>query len=277
MNEEIIVDSCCDIPYDLADRIGIVSVPFFIRFGEKQFCDDRDLDMAHFLPSMIEHNGRITTSTPTPDAYREAFLRPNAAYAVTISGNLSGSHNCAVLAEQMAREESHKQVHVFDSKSASAGQVLVTLTLRRMIDECRQSSDIIADMQAFIRDMKTYFVLENVTNLLKNGRLGLIKGLITTLLKIKPIMGSDGDGNIALFSKARSRSRVLEKMLSLIEDSGRPIEGQTMVITHCNNAPFAERLADAVRQRFCFKEILIYPTHGLSAVYADNQGVVMAF
>ena len=139
------------------------------------------------------------------------------------------------------------------------------------------NTQIIAMIERFIREMKTYFVLENVTNLLKNGRLSLVKGLITTLLHIKPIMGSDGDGNIALFSKVRGRSRVLEKMLNLIEESGKDTFGQTMVITHCNNESFANRLATAVKNRFQFGEILIYSTKGLSSVYADDQGVVMAF
>ena len=277
MNGEIVIDSSCDLPFELEDKLGIVSVPFIINFGEKQFMDDRKLDMPTFLDEMKRYEGKISTSMPTPESFKDAFMRSTAKFGITISGNLSGCFGNAMLGKTMAEEEGKSGIHIFDSKSATAGEVLIALKLRKLMDEGVHNTQIIAMIERFIREMKTYFVLENVTNLLKNGRLSLVKGLITTLLHIKPIMGSDGDGNIALFSKVRGRSRVLEKMLNLIEESGKDTFGQTMVITHCNNESFANRLATAVKNRFQFGEILIYSTKGLSSVYADDQGVVMAF
>jgi hypothetical protein len=50
-----------------------------------------------------------------------------------------------------------------------------------------------------------------------------------------------------------------------------------MVITHCNNTEMATMLADEIRQRYKFKEILVLATRGLSSVYANEKGIIIAF
>jgi fatty acid-binding protein DegV len=125
--------------------------------------------------------------------------------------------------------------------------------------------------------MKTYFVLDNIDNLLKNGRLNKIVGRIISVLHIKPVMGADKDGNIALFSHARGLNQIVDKLADTIEKSGKKTEGQSMVITHCNNPTLAQKLMTAIQNRYRFKEILIVPTRGISSVYANDKGIVMAF
>ena len=90
-------------------------------------------------------------------------------------------------------------IHVFDSKSASAGEIVIVLKLREYIEQGLKKIDIIAKMERFINEMKTYFAIENVDNLKKNGRLNKVVATIITKMHISPIMGADGDGNIALF------------------------------------------------------------------------------
>jgi fatty acid-binding protein DegV len=46
----------------------------------------------------------------------------------------------------------------------------------------------------------------------KNGRIGKVKGKLISVLGIMPIMGSDGDGSIALFSHARGEKQIVEKL-----------------------------------------------------------------
>ena len=97
----------------------------------------------------------------------------------------------------MAREEG-AEVHVFDSKSGSAGEVLLALKISDMIRSGFKKPAIIASIESFIRQMKTYFVLDSLDNLIKNGRIGKITGKIISALNIRPVMGAD-DGSIELF------------------------------------------------------------------------------
>ena len=204
--------------------------------------------------------GRVGSAAPSPGAYAEAF-GTNDAFAVTLSSNLSGSYASALAGKSMA-EEAGARVHVFDSRSAAAAEVLLILKLRRLIREGLQKSEIIQKVERFIKEMRTFFVLDNIDNLLKNGRLNRITATIISTLHIRPIMGADGNGNISLFSHVQGWKQVVKKLADTIEKDGRATEGQSLVITHCNNPSLAEELKAEIEQRYRFSEILVLPTRG---------------
>lgn len=170
-----------------------------------------------------------------------------------------------------------KRVHIIDSLSASAGETLVAIKLRQLIDARFSELVIVQRIEQFIRGMKTYFVLESIDNLLKNGRLNRIAGTLTSLLHIKPLLGSDGQGQIKLFGQTRSRKQTIDKLVNTIANSGRATAGEHLVISHCDNPSLAEELAERIRGLYDFAEIVIVPTGGLSSVYADKAGVVIAY
>ena len=277
MDYKIVADSCCDVPLEFREDWGITTIPLIMTLDDKCFVDDEELDLSGYMQEMKNHKGRIGSASPTPQLYKTAFEGKHASFAVTISGNLSGSYNSAMLGKAMAEEDGEADVHVFDSKSASAGEVLIALKIRKLISEGLQKTEIISSVERFIDEMKTYFVIENVDNLMKNGRLNKITGTIISALGIKPIMGADGSGNIALFSQARGYAKIIDKLANTIKESGKSTEGESMVITHCNNPGLAERLMNAIKERYNFKEILVFPTKGLSSMYVNDQGVIMAF
>lgn len=277
MDCKIIADSCCDLTPELRERLGgAVSVPLIMTLGEKSFVDDDALDLPNFMAEMKACTERIGSASPSPSLYKDAFVEAKTSFAVTLSSNLSGSYSSAMIGKTLAEEEG-AEVHVFDSKSATAGEVLIALKIREMINNQFQKVKIIASIDNFIRDMKTYFVLDNVDNLRKNGRLNKITATIVSVLNIRPIMGADGDGHIAMFAFGRGEKQILQRLADFIEESGKTTEGESMVITHCNNPGLAEKLMNLIKNRYNFSEILIVPTRGLSSMYANNKGIVMAF
>lgn len=272
----IVVDSCCDVTPELCTDYGIISVPLTMSLGDEHVADDDSLDLPHFLDDMHHYGGKIVTAAPAPSLFKDAFVKMHQAFGVTLSSNLSGSYSSAKIGMEMAQEEG-ADIHVFDSKSASAGEVLIALKIGELIRSGLQKTGIIEIIDVFIQQMKTYFVIENIDNLLKNGRINKITGKIITVLNIKPIMGSDGDGNIALFSHARSEAQVIEKLANTIKQSGRDVEGAQLVIAHCNNPRLAEKLKEEINRRYRFSDVLIVPMRGISSVYANDKGLVMAF
>ena len=277
MEYRIIVDSCCDMTPQLAQRLDVVSVPLTMRLGQKEFVDDETLDLPGFMAEMKACPERTSSSSPSPFSFREAMESAKHAFVVTLSSQLSGSYASAELGKAHAKENGTTDVHVFDSKSASAGEVLIAVKIRELLSKGLPKDQIVNGINQFINNMKTYFVLERYDNLLKNGRLNKITEKIINILNIKLVMGSDGKGNIALYAKPRGTKQMLEKLVSLIRSSEKPIQGESMVISHCNNLPLAQQLSNAIKQHFDFKEIIIVPTRGLSSLYADDKGIVMAF
>lgn len=272
---KIIADSLSDLNDELCALYGATIIPLFLHLDGETFEDDGTLDKAGFLAQM-KNAQKISSSCPPPGMFADAFTAAKQAYAVTVSSNLSGSYASAVNGKQIAEEEG-ALVHVFDSKSASAGEALVVRKLYRLLQQGLEGAGVVAAMEKFIKEMKTYFVLENLTNLQKNGRLHRITERLVSILGIKLLMGSDGEGNIALFSHARGEKQVLQKLADTVADSGKSTAGESAVISHCNNLPLAQKLATALRERYSFGEILVLATSCASSVYANEGGVVLAF
>ena len=278
MNYKIIVDSCCDMTRELAERLGVSAIaPMTIRVGQKEFIDDETLDLPGFMAEMKASKEGASSASPPPFAFMEAIESAIHSFVVTISSQLSGSFANAELGKSMAAENGVTDVHVFDSKSASAGEVLVAMKLRELLSNGIPREQIIKSINSFIDNMKTYFVLERYDNLIKNGRLNKVTGKIVSMLNVKLVMGSDGDGSIILHAKPRGTTQMLDKIVSFIKSSNRPTHGENMVICHCNNLPLANQLSSLVKKHFNFKEILIIPTRGAISLYADDKGIVMAF
>ena len=277
MEYKIVADSCCDLTPELKKELGVISIPLIMTLDEKCFTDDEHLNLPEYMRKMKEHKGKIGSASPPPLLYKEAFEGKHTSFAVTISSNLSGSYNSAVIGKNMAEEDSVADVYVFDSKSASAGEALIALKISKLINEGLRKTEIVTAVETFISEMKTYFVLSNFDNLMKNGRMSKIKGTIISALGIKALMGADAEGNIALFSQARGYAKVIEKLADTIKESGKNTEGESVVITHCNNPGLAEKLVNAIKERYSFKEIFVFPTNGLSSMYANDQGIIMAF
>ncbi len=270
----IIVDSCCDVTEELKKKYDMVSVPLTITLGDRSVVDDATLDMDDLLRDMKACTGKVGSAAPSPGLYQEAFQDAGECYAVTLSSNLSASYQSARIGAEMSGNE---DVHVFDSKSAATGEVLLSVKIGEMLRAGLNKTAIIPAIERFISQMKTYFVLESLDNLVKNGRLHKITARLISVIGIRPIMGADGDGNIALFSHARGEKQIVEKLANTVAESGRETEDACMVIAHCNNLRLAEKLKDVIKSRYHFRDILIVPTRGISTVYANDKGIIISY
>lgn len=275
MEYTLVADSSCDLTDEMRAEWKVKNVPLTLTLGEESYTDDENLDVPDFMQRMHACKGRVGSAAPAPGLFAEAFGTGNA-FAVTLSSSLSGTYASAMAGKSIA-EESGAKVHVFDSRSAAAAEVLIVMKIRKAIEEGLQRSEIISKIENFIKEMCTFFVLDNVDNLRKNGRLNRITATIISTLHIRPIMGADADGNISLFSHVQGWKQVVRKLADTIETDGRNTEGQSLVITHCNNPSMAEELRAEIERRYHFAEILVLQTRGLSSLYANDKGIIMAF
>ena len=273
----IVVDSCCDLTPEMRAEMDAVSVPLTMDIDGQNFRDDEMLDIVDFRNRVSQYNGKVGSAAPPPFLFEQAMTGCESAYGVTLSRKLSSSYSNAVLGGEDAAAANAAQAYVFDSKSAAAGETLIAVKLHELLQAETPRELLIETMHRFIDDMKTYFVLENYDNLQKNGRLSKVKGTLIQMLNIKLIMGADGNGEIALFEKCRGIKSMVQHMLALIERSGKDTRDGNLVISHCNNPGLAEQLRCLALERFHFKKIFIVPMGGLSSMYVDDKGLVMAF
>ena len=279
MNFKIIVDSCCDLTPAMLSDPCFVSVPLTIRVGETSVVDDATFDQAGLLWRMKECPSAPSTSCPAPADYLRAFEESGAddIYVVTLSALLSGSHNSAAQARLLYLEDHPEaNVHIFNSCSASSGEVLTALKIRELAQSGMHFSSVVNQVSRYIDEMQTLFVLETLDNLRKNGRLTRMQNIVTSTLRIKLLMGSTPEGEICKRGQAMSIRQALSKMVDIMA-ADPSHKGKPLCITHCNCLERAFQLKEMVLKSCQFSEIYICETGGISTVYANDGGVVVAF
>ena len=277
MKFKIIGDSCTDfLPQD-REKEYIVTVPLTIEIGEYEVVDDDTFDQGDFLKRVEEYPGCPKSACPSPEAYMESFADAENVYVVTLSSKLSGSYNSAELAKNMFLEE-HPEVniHVFDSKSASSGQLLLAHLIENYVLAEMSFEDIVGKVEAFRDEMQTTFVLESLETLRKNGRLTGVKAMVANALNIKPYMKAE-DGALAQIGQARGIKKALDKMIDYVGEVGTNLTEKVVVIAHCNCLERAKSVEKKLLERYSFKDSLIIDTKGISSMYANDGGVIVAF
>ena len=124
--------------------------------------------------------------------------------------------------------------------------------------------------------MKTYFVLDNIETLRKNGRMSGVKALVATTLNIKPVLAGD-KGSIVQAGQAIGIKKALMKMIEIIVKEAQNIKDKRIMITHCNNPQKAEWVKNALAEKTGNDNIVIMPTSGLSSLYANDGGIIVTY
>jgi len=275
---KIVSDSLLDLTSELKERLQITQVPLSISLMGKTYVDDESLDVSKLMEDIAACEEKIVSAAPAPRLFQDAFQGSDDVFAITVSSRLSATHQNAVIAKNDLESQGNAPfIHVFDSKSASAGEVLVGLKLRDFIDVEMSKEDIVRKTEEFIGKIKTYFALDDISTLVKNGRIKATKALLINVLGIKPILGDNGNGEIESKATARGEKQIVKKMADFVEKSGKATADENLVICHCQNRTLAEKVRDEMHQRFDFKEILVVPTGGCSSVYANVGGIILAF
>lgn len=278
MGFSIVVDSCCDLTQEMrADPVFRV-IPLTIRVEGQDYVDDDQLDTSLLLRAMKESQGPSSSNCPAPGDYLDAFRAAEGdIYVVTLSALLSGSHNSARQGAALFREEQpERNIHIFNSCSASAGEVALALKIRELAGSGLDFREVVRQADQTIREGNTLFVLENLDNLKKNGRLTRVQAMLTGALRIKLVMGSTPEGEICKHAQALSVKQALSKMVELICGDERH-RGKTLVIAQCLCPERAERLKELVEKSCSFSRVLVTATRGLSSYYANTGGIVAAY
>lgn len=278
MSFHIVADSCCELTADMKKRGNIEIAPLTLEVGGESILDDETFDQKYFLKRVAECPECPKSACPSPDYFRKSFLNgAERCYAVTLSAQLSGSYNSAVLGANLAQEENEDlKIHVFNSRSASIGETLIV----KKIVECEEAGmrfeRVVETVELYISTQNTYFVLENLETLRKNGRLSKTKALVASALKIKPVMGATSEGDIVQLDQARGINKALMKMVDAIVNDAQHVENKTLAISHCNCPERAEMVKEALLERLAVQDVFVLDTQGVSSMYANDGGIIIA-
>lgn len=275
---KLIGDSCTDVTKELLQDTHIHLVPLTLQIDDDIIVDDENLDQKDLLQKMKASTQSPTSACPAPEAFMKFYGGDEDVYVVTLSSKLSGSYNSAVLAKNLYLEENeHKNIAVIDSLSAAVGQTLVLLKVKELADQGLSFEQVVEKAEEYRDNMVTKFLLESLENLRKAGRLSTVKAIIANTLNIKPIMCSNGHGEIIKMDQARGMKRALDLLISSIEKDVVEPENKILGITQCNALERAQYIKDELEKRVPFKKVVIVDAAGVSTAYANDGGVVVCY
>lgn len=278
MSYKIIIDSCGELLDEWKKDEHFESVALTLNVGGESIIDDETFDQADFLKKVAASPECPKSACPSPERYMKAFdCDADHIYAVTLSAELSGSYNSAVLGRNLLEEEKPgRKIHIFNSKSASIGQTLIGMKIQECEEAGYSFEKVIETVDEYIAGQHTFFVLDNLETLRKNGRLSKVKALVASALKIKPVMGSTDEGNICQLDQARGINKALVKMAGQIVEKTQNSEEKILAISHCNCHERAILLKNALQEKMPLKNIVVLDTAGVSSMYANDGGVIVA-
>ena len=273
----VAIDSCGELTAEMKESGCFGSVPLTLDIDGYQIIDDDSFDQADFLARVAATQNPAHSACPSPDLYREACDRDvDHIYAVTLSAELSGSYNSAMLGRDLALDEHpERQIYVFNSRSASIGETLIGLKIRECEEAGMSFEQVIRTVESYIESQVTWFVLESLETLRKNGRLGNLTAAVATMLNIKPVMTSTPEGTIAQLTKCRGIKRAMVEMVNNITSTAKNTKDKILAISHCNCPDRAEMVKEALMERIPLKDVIVLDTGGVSSLYASDGGIIV--
>lgn len=275
----IVADSSCELrQYQPASPDTLfATVPLKIRVGEREFVDNAQLDTAAMMQAMHNYNGASSTACPSPEEWAEKFMLADNVIALTISSNLSGSYNSAMVARDMVLENHpEKKIYVMDSLSAGGELVLDIWKLDQWIGEGRTVEEIGEAAPGLALENQVLFSLACFDNLVKNGRMSRLVGFVAGRMNMRAVGRGSDDGILDVLHKTRGETRMLALMLEEMDKRGydglRPV-----VISHCNNETAARLLRNGIRAKWNDAPVHILPCGGLCSFYAEDHGIIMGY
>ena len=281
MTWNIVSDSSCDLRMAAfeSDRVRFETVPLRIQVGEREFLDNDDLVVPDLLDAMSQEKSASSTACPSPAAFARAFEAGDCTVCFTISSNLSGTYNSAVMGREMVLEEHpEKKVCIIDSKATAGAMVLLIRKAKELMeaDVTGDFEDICDQLRLYQAALRTCFTLENFDNLIKNGRMRPLVGTLLHSLGIHVIADATPQGTIHVADKARGEAKTYKTITALMKSS-KDCTGAEVVISHCENMAGALKLKQQILEDLPVKSVDVLSCRGLTSFYAMEKGLIIGY
>ena len=244
----LVTDTSCDLSEEQLQAYDIRLVSLRVATSEGEFRDRLEINQ-DILYDLLKRE-LPKTSLPLPEdvsaLYRQ--LKEEGCTRVvhmTISSNLSGTYNMVRL---IAEETEGMQVDVVDTRTLSCGLGLLVLEAAESLAKGMSVEDTLARVEHLRSTQLGAFVIRTLEFLRKGGRIGLVEGVVGSLLQIKPVIYVNDDGVYNTLVKARGFTNALNAMS---DECFKRFQGRKVRIAIVHGAAYEE--AVKLRDRFLEK------------------------
>ena len=272
---KIVADSSSDLFH--LDSVDFAAAPLKIITADAEYVDDESLDVEGMVTTLLRYKGKSSTSCPNVDDWLGVFGDADEVYCFTITAELSGSYNAAMVAKRQYEEEHPgRRVFVLNSLSAGPEVCLIIEHLQELILEGKEFDEICEEIQAYREKTGLVFTLESMKNLANNGRVSPIVAKMAGLLNIRVVGKASEQGDLEPLAKCRGEQKALEAIVEQMKNEG--LKRGKVRIAHCFNETAARRLKEMIREKFAGAvHVKLYRCRGLCSFYAEKGGMLIGF
>jgi len=260
----LMTDSCCDLPADLAEEIGVEVLPLRLELKGREYrnyLDGREIGFREFYDTV--RSGEMPVTSAVNVGEFEAAMRPileagRDILCLCFSYALSTTYQSAgIAAKELADSFPEQKVLVVDSLCASMGQgLLVWLCAREM-----KRGKTIEEVRDYAEETKGrichWFTVDDLNHLKRGGRVSATAAFFGTMLSIKPVLHVDEQGRLIPMEKYRGRRASLLALVDHMEKTAVDPANQTVFISHGDCQEDVDLVAGEIRRRFGTKDIRV--------------------
>lgn len=275
---KIVADSSCDLTSlaHLSPDLQYGRAPLRILVGDTEYVDEPVLDTRAMMDAVYAFKGKTGSACPSPEEYADHCRSADETYIVTISSNLSGSYNSAVLARDLVLAESpEKKIHVFNTLTAGPELSLIVEEIARLASSGLPFEMVCAEVERYMQRTALLFQLNSLENLTKNGRVSKMAGMTAKLLGIRMIGIASDVGTVQPLHKCRGTEKTYS--LALQEMRERGFVGGRVILGHAFQEAGAEIMKNMILAEFPSSRITVMPLSGLCCYYAEEGGLLVGF
>ena len=273
---QIVTDSGTDLnlSQDELTDLNIHVVPLNVRLGGQTYREGVDIQPADFYPLLENSEDMPTTSQPSAgefsQVYRKLAESDPEILSIHISSGLSGTYNAAKAGAELVPEA---DVTIVDAKTLSAAAGWQVEAAARAIKADWSLDQVRGLMDRISEACESLYTLKELKYLIHGGRISHMKGLLASVLNIKPLIGVEKvKGTYVQLGQTRSFKRAVNGLVDIISEHHQHGTKLRVQVLHSYNFEGAAMLRDLVDKYF---ECTWLPEGHISLVLGAHTGPSM--
>ncbi|WP_028783773.1 DegV family protein [Thalassobacillus devorans] len=257
MKTAVLTDSTAYIPENIRKAHNIHMVPLNVIINAESYREEVDIQADEFYEMMRNSEELPKTSQPSvglvTEKLEELSREYDAVVAIHLSSGISGTYQGTITAGDMVEGI---EVHPFDSELSAMMQGFYVLEAAEMADNGATPQQILVRLEEMKQTIRAYFMVDDLTNLYRGGRLTGAQKIVGSLLQVKPVLHFV-DTKIVPFERIRTRKKAVKRLLSLFEEDAAGGDVITATVIHANCLEDAEQIQQELETRFPNAEVAI--------------------
>ncbi|MGN0325319.1 MAG: DegV family protein [Lachnospiraceae bacterium] len=274
MKIKLVADSSAN--FHTLQEMEVAYAPLTIQIGDKEYVDDKDLDVTAMLSALRAYKGKTSSACPSVQNWIDAFDGADMVLGVAITSGLSGSYNSAyIAAKEYTDRNPEAKVFILDSLSTGPEMQLILEKYHELVTAGCDFETICHQIQEYSTHTHLLFSLESLDHFAKNGRVSPVIAKAAGILGIRITGRASAEGTLEMMHKCRGEQKAISQIYDDMIKQG--YQGGKVRIAHSFNPDAANTLASMIRKTHPQSDITITENRGLCCYYAEEGGIIVGY